>query len=180
MYGYDALTGVISEAPVTSTPDRGSPSPTGDPGPDFRLFLDVERDASELRAAARAARDALAHSGVRYRRLSDLLDEWLPADRAAQDRIARAVSMPAGELDALRRSRVDPLTVSLYALFCLADAFGIPVAQLRALVSADHERFAGARASARGVPDGDGWAAFDAAHARVTAENPARFSDEAP
>jgi hypothetical protein len=140
------------------------------------MFLDAERDASELRAAARVAREALAHSNVRYRRLSDLLDEWLPADRAAQDRIARAVSMPATELDALRRSRVDPLTVSVYALLCLADAFGISPAHLRSLVGADHERFAGAKASARGASEVDGWAAFDSACDRLTAENPARFN----
>jgi len=163
---------------VTYLANRGVSTMPSDPGAEFRMFLNAERDAAELRAAARAARDAIASAGVRYHRLSDLLDEWLPADKAAQDRIARAVSMPAAELDALRRSRVDPLTVSLYALLCLADAFGIPDQDLRSLVRADHERFAGAGASARGVRDREGWQAFDAAHARLTAENPARFNEE--
>lgn len=165
---------------MTSTPERGVPARPADASvpAEFRMFLDAENDARELRAAACAAREAFARSGVRYRRLSDLLDEWLPADRAVQDRIARAVSMPATELDALRRSRVDPLTVSVYALLCLADAFGISPDQLRALVSADHERFAGAKASARGAVEGDGWAAFDSACNRLTSENPARFNAE--
>lgn len=156
------------------------PAVPSDPmaAPEFRMFLNAEHDAAELRAAARAASETFARSGVTYRRLSDLLDEWLPADRAAQDRIARAVSMPTTELDALRRSRVDPLTVSAYALVCLADAFGIPSPHLRSLVRADHERFAGTGASARGAPEQDGWRAFEAAWERLTAESPARFTTD--
>lgn len=137
----------------------------------------AERDAAALREAARAAREFLAQTPSAYQRLSDLLDEWLPADRAVQDGIARAVSMPPTELDALRRSRVDPLTVALYPLVSLAEAFGVSGEHFRALVCADHERFAGARATARGRDTDEGWAALDAALERMTAENPSRFSE---
>jgi hypothetical protein len=146
---------------------------------DYRQFLEAERDAAELRAAARAAREMLAESSLPYRRFSDLLDELLPADRMAQDRIARAVSLAAGELDALRRSRLDPLAIPPYPLFCLAQAFGIELPQFRRLVQADHERFAAASASARGsVSEGEGdpWVLFDQTWDRITAENPARFT----
>jgi hypothetical protein len=146
--------------------------------PEFRLFLEAERDAAELRAVARSVRETLSRAGARYRRLSDLLDECLPADKAAQDRIARAVSMPTTELDALRSSRVDPLTVSVYALMCLADAFGISESNLRRLIQSDHERFGLTGASARGGEESDPWAAFDTARVRLTAENPARFTTD--
>lgn len=146
---------------------------------DFRQFLEAERDAAELRAAARAAREMLAESSLPYRRFSDLLDELLPADRTAQDRIARAVSLAASELDALRRSRLDPLAVPPYPLFCLAEAFGIELPQFRRLVEGDHIRFAAASASARGAAseeEGEAWALFDRTWDRITAENPARFN----
>jgi hypothetical protein len=146
---------------------------------DYRHFLEAERDAAELRAVARAAREMLAEAALQYRRFSDLLDELLPADRSAQDRIARAVSLAASELDALRRSRLDPLAIPPYPLFCLAVAFGIELQQFRRLVQADHERFAAASATARGAaqdPAEDPWASFDLAWERVTSENPARFN----
>jgi hypothetical protein len=166
---------------VTDTPARGM-RPLGVPAlneRDYRQFFEAERDASELRAAARAARETLAESSLPYRRFSDLLDELLPADRTAQDRIARAVSLAASELDALRRSRLDPLAIPPYPLFCLAEAFGIELPQLRRLIQGDHERFAAASASARGAAsdaEGDPWASFDRTWDRITAENPARFN----
>ena len=146
---------------------------------DYRYFLEAERDAAELRAAASSARAILGTAALPYRRFSDLLDELLPADRNAQDRIARAVSLAASELEALRRSRLDPLAITPYPLFCLADAFGIELQHLRRLVQADHERFAAASASTRGAaqePSEDAWEAFYRAWDRVTAENPARFN----
>lgn len=146
--------------------------------PEFQLFLSAERDAAEFRQVAQRVRGMLVQTNVHFRRLSDLLDECLPADRTVQDRIARAVSMPTTELDALRRSRVDPLTVSLYALLNLAREFGISQPQLRGLIQADHERFADTQASARGGADADGWVAFDAASARLSDENPSRFTSE--
>ena len=164
-----------------STPsDRPAPEYPADNGarPEFVSFLLAERDAAVLHDAARTARESVLRSGVRYRRLSDLLDECLPAQRDVQDSIARAVSMPPTELDGLRRARVDPLTVSAYALLCLGDAFGVPPQALRNLVEAEHQRFPSTGTSARGQTLASAWAAFDEASARLTAENPARFTTD--
>ena len=156
---------------------RSFDSPERDTG-EFRIFLAAERDSAELHAAARVARQAMASGGTPYRRLSDLLDEVLPAEKSAQDRIARAISLGSSELDALRRSRLDPLQVSPYPLLCLADVFGIDVHRFRMLLKADHERFVDATASARGsVADAsESWQAFDEAWERLTSENPARYT----
>ena len=165
----------MAHTPVQGTRAVGS---SAQETPEFLAFLDAARDAAELRAAANVARELLRASGPAYGRLSDLLDEVLPTDKGAQDRIARALSLASSELEALRRSRLDPLAVSPYPLMCLADVFGLDFAQFRRLVESDHARFAKGVVSERGGvhDEANSWNALEQAWERLTAENPARFT----
>lgn len=142
----------------------------------WRLFQDASESAAALRKAAARAQEILGPRGWAVTRLSDLLDEVLPTDRAEQDRIAQAIALPASELDALRRHRVDPLMLSPFAIVNLASEFGIPREQLNQLLIADHKPYENTSVSARGAAIADAWSQLDAEWDRVRSENPARFT----
>lgn len=110
------------------------------------LFLFVERVRMTLRELGlTSAGDDFGLSGrTPVLRLSDVLDEALPADPDACAAIARLLDLFPEALDGLRRHRVDPLTLppaSLEGLVRFAHAARIAPDLLRIMIEQDRVKF---------------------------------------
>jgi hypothetical protein len=154
----------------TNRPNRPDPA---------AAFRRVRQDVDELVAVARCAAELFpARAPLSFGRLSDLLDELLPTDAAAEARVARALAMDPEALRRLRSRQLDPFHAPRLALATLANALRIERDTFRRLIAADHAQFAGAGATARGwagiSDDAAAWRALDAAFERVALDDPAR------
>lgn len=114
-------------------------------------FQKLREDAAELWSTTKRASAVLK---VKSPRLFDgfgaLLDEVLPTDGTAQDKIARALEVDPVILRRLRRQELDPFRAPSTALAALGQAFQLPLDVLKELVLRDHARFPMVSVSARG------------------------------
>lgn len=105
-------------------------------------FNQLRKDADELLRAAQRARDLFAERTPRsFGRLSTLLDEVLPDDRAAEARIARAVELEPRLLASLRAHKVDPLELPAVPLASLGQTLALDEETFYLLLDADHAGF---------------------------------------
>jgi hypothetical protein len=137
-------------------------------------FDQMRQDADELLLAAHRARELFAERSPRtFGRLSTLLDEVLPAEPAAQARIARAVELEPRLLTAIRGFKIDPLEVPVVPLANLANILSLDEETFHALLEADHMIFRARQGMARGEQgDRDPRVVVSAAWRRVEMDLP--------
>jgi len=111
--------------------------------------------------------------------LSEFLDQVLPTEHAAQERIARALDLSPEFLRRFRRHEVDPYLAPSAAFAVLGHAFGLVKHEVAALLAQDHARFAGNFVAARGAADSSGdntfEFAFDSAWEREELDDASRL-----
>lgn len=136
-------------------------------------FDQMRRDADELLRAARRARELFAQRPPRsFGRLSTLLDEVLPPDRAAEARVARAVEMEPRLLSRLRAHGVDPLEVPPVPLASLGQTLALDYDTFYMLLDADHMGFQSRQGAGRGPGPEDLRQAFRNAWRRAAMDLP--------
>ena len=145
-------------------------------------FQHMRQDADELlRAARRAAEIFRARPVTSFARLSDLIDEVLPANHMAELRIARAIDMAPETLARLRARQLDPAGAPELglALASLGRVFGLSREDFLKLASADHAGFqpAGGVTRSTAAPEDTPMARLRAAWERVDLDDPLRFAD---
>jgi hypothetical protein len=136
-------------------------------------FDQMRKDADELLRASQRARELFADRPPRsFGRLSTLLDEVLPVDRAAEARVARAVEMEPRLLSSLRAHRVDPLEVPPVPLASLGQTLALDEDTFYLLLEADHVGFQPRQGAARSTGADDPRQAFRSAWRRAAMDLP--------
>jgi len=146
-----------------------------DPADQFRRR---RQDLDELITLSQEARALLRTRAIdSFQRLSDFLDEVLPADPKRASRLARAVSLEPSALNRLRRGELDPVRTSHGAIAQLLQALGIDRGTLRRLVAADHAKFGTVVSRGADTLADDDWQGLEAALDRLDLDSPTRVVD---
>jgi hypothetical protein len=136
-------------------------------------FDQLRKDADELLRAAQRARDLFTERTPRsFGRLSTLLDEVLPDERAAEARVARAVEMEPRLLAALRAHKVDPMEVPAVPLASLGQTLALDEETFYLLLDADHVGFEARQGAARSTSATDPRQAIRSAWQRASMDLP--------
>jgi hypothetical protein len=146
----------------------------------LQAFQQMRGDADELlRTVRKAAEIFRTRPPESFGRLSELIDEVLPVDPAAEARIARAVEMSQEALARIRAQQLDPAGAPeiTLALASLGQTLGLSGPIFLGLAGADHALFSGASSAFRDAnrSEGDPIDLLRAAWERVELDDPSRL-----
>jgi hypothetical protein len=160
---------------TTDPTDRASrPDPAA-------VFRQMREDADELLRARHRAEDLFrVRAAATFDRLSELLDEVLPTDSAAEARVARALEMDPSLLSRLRQGDIDPLRAPQIALAALGQSLRLDLTTFRSLLRANRRSFATDAVAARGgmgESEEAAWTAFTNAWERVRRDDASQIEE---
>lgn len=131
--------------------DKGQRQNSGNKA--LRNLQEMRKDADELRrVVSRAAEIFRGRPASSFGCFSELIDEVLPADSAATERVARALEVDPRILMKMRAQQLDPLTEEtwLHCMAAFSQLCGLDEHTFVYLTEADHVGFAASGTLARG------------------------------